>query len=76
MPHVIIKLQTGRSEQQKAKIGEEVTKAIMSGANCTEAAVSICIEDINADDWVEKVYKPDIIQKRDTLYKNPGYNPL
>jgi 4-oxalocrotonate tautomerase len=76
MPHVIIKLQTGRSEQQKAKIGEEVTKAIMSGANCTEAAVSICIEDINADDWVEKVYKPDIIQKRDTLYKNPGYDPL
>ena len=69
MPHVIIKLQTGRSEQQKAKIAEEVTKAIMSGANCTEAAVSICIEDINADDWVEKVYKPDIIQKRFCAYE-------
>src|SRR3984885_9587723 len=72
MPHVIIKLQSGRSEQQKARIAEEVTKAITSGADCTEAAVSVCTEDINADDWVEKVYKPDIIQKRDTLYKNPG----
>jgi 4-oxalocrotonate tautomerase len=76
MPHVIIKLQTGRSEEQKAKIAEEVTKTIMSHAKCTEAAVSISIEDIDADDWVEKVYKPDIIQKRDTLYKTPGDDPL
>ena len=30
MPHVIIKLQSGRSEQQKRKIAEEVTKAIMT----------------------------------------------
>jgi hypothetical protein len=36
MPHVIIKLQSGRSEQQKAEIAEEVTKAIMAGANCAE----------------------------------------
>ncbi|MEA2961228.1 MAG: 4-oxalocrotonate tautomerase [Alphaproteobacteria bacterium] len=76
MPHVIIKLQSGRSDQQKAKIAEEVTKAITSGANCTEAAVSVSIKDIEADDWVKTVYKPDIIQKRDTLYKNPGYDPL
>jgi 4-oxalocrotonate tautomerase len=74
MPHVIIKLQSGRSEQQKVKIAEEVTVAVMSGANCTEQAVSVSIEDIDANDWVEKVYKPDIIQKRDTLYKSPGYD--
>ena len=38
--------------------------------------VSVGIEDIAPQDWTAKVYKPDIIQKRDTLYKNPGYNPL
>ncbi|HTU55689.1 MAG TPA: tautomerase family protein [Acetobacteraceae bacterium] len=76
MPHVIVKLQSGRSEQQKAKIAEEVTKAVMAGANCTEQAVSVSIEDVAPNDWVEKVYRPDIIGKRDTLYKKPGYNPL
>ena len=50
MPHVIVKLYAGRSEQQKAKLAEEVTKAIMIGANCTEEAVSVSIEDVAPDD--------------------------
>jgi 4-oxalocrotonate tautomerase len=76
MPHVIVKLQTGRSEEQKARIAEQVTSAIMATANCAEKAVSVSIEDVEAGDWVETVYKPDIIGKPDTLYKKPGYDPL
>ena len=76
MPHVIVKLYAGRSEQQKARIAEEVTKAVMAGANCAEQSVSVSIEDIDPDDWVEKVFKPDIMAKPDRLYKKPGYNPL
>jgi 4-oxalocrotonate tautomerase len=76
MPHVIVKLQSGRSEQQKAKIAEEVTKALMSGAKCAEASVSVSIEDVEPKDWVEKVYKPDIVGKWDEVYKKPGYDPL
>lgn len=76
MPHVIVKLQSGRSEQQKAKIAEEVTRAVMAGANCAEQSVSVSIEDVEPNDWVEKVYKPEIIGKPATLYKKPGYNPL
>jgi 4-oxalocrotonate tautomerase len=48
----------------------------MTTANCAEQSVSVSIEDIEPDDWVEKVYKPDIIQKCDILYKKPGYDPL
>ena len=39
-------------------------------------AVSVGIEDIEPADWTDRVYKPDIIGKRHTLYKQPGYNPL
>ncbi len=76
MPHVIVKLLPGRSAQQKAKIAEEVAKAIMATANCAETAVSVGIEDVASDDWVETVYKPDIVGKSDTIYKQPGYDPL
>jgi 4-oxalocrotonate tautomerase len=76
MPHVIVKLLPGRSAQQKAKIAEEVTKAIMATANCAETSVSVGIEEVASDDWTETVYKPDIIGKPDTIYKQPGYNPL
>jgi 4-oxalocrotonate tautomerase len=76
MPHVIVKLYAGRSEQQKAKLAEEVMKAVMAGALCDAQAVSVSIEDIAPEDWVEQVYKPDIIAKPDKLYKKPGYNPI
>jgi 4-oxalocrotonate tautomerase len=76
MPHVIVKLLSGRTEQQKAKIAEEVTKAIMTTANCAQQSVSVGIEDVESDDWVERVYKPDIVGKPEKLYKKPGYDPL
>jgi 4-oxalocrotonate tautomerase len=76
MPHVVVKLYSGRSEQQKARIAEEVTKAIMASTQNAEASISVSIEDVEPNDWTEKVYKPDIVGKPDTLYKKPGYNPL
>ena len=38
-----------------------------------DESVSVAIEEIDADEWAEKVYRPDIEQKSDTLYKKPGY---
>jgi 4-oxalocrotonate tautomerase len=76
MPHVIIKLQSGRSAEQKIKIAKDVSEALVASANCGEDAVSVSIEDVEPRDWVEKVYKPDILGKPDTIYRQPGYNPL
>ncbi|WP_019173074.1 tautomerase family protein [Pseudaminobacter salicylatoxidans] len=76
MPHIIVKLYPGRSEEQKARIAEEVTKAMMAAANCAEKSVSVSIEDVAPEDWAEKVYKPDIVGKADLIYKKPGYDPL
>jgi 4-oxalocrotonate tautomerase len=75
MPHVIVKLHSGRSEQQKARLAEEITKAVIAGVGGGEQSVSVSIEDVEPGDWVEKVYKPDILGGRGTLYKKPGYNP-
>jgi len=76
MPHVTVKMYAGRSDRQKSAIAEEITKAIMKAANCGEESVSVSIEDVEPDDWVEKVYKPDILDKPDSLCKKPGCNPL
>ncbi len=76
MPHVIIKLQSGRTDQQKANLAAEVTKAVMAALKTGEEAVSVAVEDVKPNDWTEEVYKPDILAKPDTIYKKPGYNPL
>ncbi|MBY0336554.1 MAG: tautomerase family protein [Acetobacteraceae bacterium] len=75
MPHVIVKLYPGRSEEQKAAIAEAVTQAVMATANCTEAAVSVGIEEVAKPDWTARVYHPDITEKQATIYKQPGYPP-
>ena len=49
------KLLSGRSEQQKAKIADEVTKAIMATTGNDADAVSVSIEDVDRSEWVEMV---------------------
>ena len=73
MPHVIVKLYSGRSEQQKAKLADEITKAVTSTLGYGEDSVSVGVEDVDPNDWATKVYTPDIIGKAATIYKKPGY---
>jgi 4-oxalocrotonate tautomerase len=73
MPHVIVKLWPGRSEQEKKLLAGAIVKDVVTYAKCDESSVSLSIEEIRSSDWAEKVYKPDIIDKADTLYKKPGY---
>jgi 4-oxalocrotonate tautomerase len=76
MPHVIVKLYKGRSDQQKARLAEQITKEVTATLNCGEESISVAIEDIEPSDWAEKVYKPDILGNSEKLYKKPGYNPF
>jgi 4-oxalocrotonate tautomerase len=73
MPHVIVKLWPGKSEQQKARLAEEIAKDVMAVLNYGEESVSVAIEEVSPQDWAEKVYKPDIVNNSKNLYKKPGY---
>jgi len=73
MPHVIVKLWPGKSEAQKIRLAEQITKDAMAVLNCGEESVSVSIEEVGSPDWMEKVYKPDILNGSGKLYKKPGY---
>lgn len=74
MPHVIVKLWPGKSEQQKARLADKIVKDVMDVFNYGEESISVAFEEVKSKDWKEKVYKPDIENKWDTLYKKPGYD--
>jgi len=74
MPHVIVKLYPGRSEQQKMRLTEQIVKDVVSILGSGEESVSVAIEEIKPEDWAEKVYKPDILNAPGKLYKKPGYS--
>jgi len=73
MPHVIVKLWPGKSEQQKRRLTEAIVKDVMNVLNYGEESVSLAIEEVPARDWAEKVYKPDIVENSENLYQKPGY---
>ncbi|KTS36972.1 4-oxalocrotonate tautomerase [Methylobacterium indicum] len=75
MPHVIVKLYAGRSDEQKQRIADEVTKALITATGCSEGSVSVGVEDVAPSAWTATVYEPDIVAKADTILKKPGYAP-
>jgi 4-oxalocrotonate tautomerase len=73
MPHVIVKLWPGKSEQQKRRLAEAISNAVMDILHYGEESVSVAFHEVEARKWAEEVYRPDIQQNRDKLYKKPGY---
>jgi 4-oxalocrotonate tautomerase len=74
MPHVIVKLWPGKSEAQKARLAERIARDVMEVLDYGEESVSVAMEEIKPQDWGEKVYKPDIQNGWEKLYKKPGYD--
>jgi 4-oxalocrotonate tautomerase len=73
MPHVIVKLWPGKSEQQKRRLARPISDDVMKPLRYGDESVSVAFEGVDANDWGQKVYKPDIVRKADTLHKKPGY---
>jgi 4-oxalocrotonate tautomerase len=75
MPHVIVKLYAGKTEQQKVDLAAKIAEAVMSTLGSSDASISVAVEEFDPKDWKDKVFAPDIAAKTGTLYKKPGYEP-
>jgi 4-oxalocrotonate tautomerase len=73
MPHVIVKLWPGKSERQKKLLAEKISSAVMDVLDYGEESVSVAFHEVEASKWADEVYRPDIQENRDKLYKKPGY---
>ncbi|MCB9883143.1 MAG: tautomerase family protein [Planctomycetes bacterium] len=74
MPHVIVKLWPGKSQQQRQRLADAITRAVTTELGCGDESVSVGFEEVEAKDWKQKVYDPDIAARVDTLLKKPGYS--
>jgi 4-oxalocrotonate tautomerase len=76
MPHILVKVVPGKSDEQKSRLAEAITKDVIDIFDTKEASVTVAVEEVERHDWAERVYRPDIQEKWNTLYKKPGYNPF
>ena len=58
MPHVIVKLWPGKSEQQKKRLAEAIARDVMSVLNYGEESVSVAMEEIEPQEWAERSIEP------------------
>lgn len=73
MPHIVVKMFPGRTPEQKAGLAQALTKAMMDNLGTPESAISVGIEDVEKNAWMEQVAKPEIGGKAATIFKKPGY---
>ncbi|MFT4057371.1 MAG: tautomerase family protein [Novosphingobium sp.] len=73
MPHVIVKLWPGRSEEAKLRLSQAILESVKTTLDYGDDAISIGFEEIAPTDWEEGVFKPDILGRWDSLTKQPGY---
>jgi 4-oxalocrotonate tautomerase len=75
MPHIVVKLYPGKSAEQKALLTDAIVREVMGIFGSGPQSVSVAFEEVASDDWTEQVFEPDILNKWDTLTKEPGYGP-
>ncbi len=73
MPHIVVKMFPGRTQQQKQDLADALTQAMIATLQTPADAISVAIEDIEKRDWMDQVAKPEIAGKAATIFKKPGY---
>jgi 4-oxalocrotonate tautomerase len=73
MPHVIVKLWPGKSEKQKQRLADAITKDVMEILNYGEESISVAMQEVKPQNWAREVYRPEIENNIEQLYKKPGY---
>ncbi|MFE7461951.1 amino acid adenylation domain-containing protein [Streptomyces sp. NPDC057554] len=74
VPHVNIKhFPVPLSEDQQSELVAAVTRAVTSAFRCDEGAISVALEPVEKEVWNERVYIPEIVQRKNLLLKTPNY---
>ena len=73
MPHIIVKLWPGRSEEVKKELVKELEISMLKVLKVSSDHISISIEEVTSENWGREVYKKDIVDKENLLYKKPSY---
>ena len=76
MPHVVVKMYAGRTDDTKRRLAEAISRVVVEIAGTKPSSVSVAIEEYDPDEWTDRVYRPDVLEAGDTLILAPGYDPF
>lgn len=71
MPHVIVKMYKGRTDEQKKRLAEGIRETLVQTIGAGVDHISVSVEDYDPADW-HKVEAAEIDGKPETLYMKAG----
>ena len=74
MPHISVKLFPGRTEEMKRDLAQKLAKDVAESLKVDMGDVSVSFEEVEREDWGEKVYQKEILAKSETIYQKPNYS--
>lgn len=66
MPYIAIKA-FPKDEKIKKRVADRINQVFLEEWGCPQQAISILMEEIQPDDWAEKVVEPEIEPKKDKM---------
>lgn len=72
MPHVVVKLWPGRNDEIKTNLAKKIADVVAEDLKVEIGDVSVAFEEVNREDWGEKVYKKEIKDNK-AVYLKPNY---
>jgi 4-oxalocrotonate tautomerase len=74
MPHVNIKhWPAPLTDEERAQLVTSIAGAVATAFRCDEGVVSIALEPVPQADWTDRVYVPEVVDRKDLLVKTPNY---
>lgn len=73
MPHVIVKFVSGKPLQQQQGLADAIARDVKQHFGYDDDSISVAFDEVPSDEWKDKVYQPEIVEKADQLLKKPGY---
>lgn len=72
MPHITVKLWPGRNDGMKERLAERIAEIAAEELDIDIGDVSVAVEEVNREEWGEKVYKAEI-KSNPNIYHKPDY---
>ncbi len=72
MPHVTLRLASGRSDADKQRLADALADAVTAAIGSPSESISVAIEDVDMGDW-PNFYRREIAAHPELLFKPPGY---
>lgn len=74
MPHINVKyFPIPLTGEQEDRLVSALTAAVRNAFDCDEGVISIALEPVEQEVWHERVYLPEIVDRRQLLHKVPDY---